>query len=105
MREFAAGFAAVASAARQMSASFAAVGNAVGEVVRALPGSVDRWLTDLDRFSLLVGSSGTEWLPVLADALRRNDSLPLLVYADWLEERNEHRKAATVRRLAERMTR
>ena len=37
---------------------------------------------EMEKVAVLVGASSNEWAGAVSDALRRNDSLPLLAYAD-----------------------
>lgn len=57
----------------------------------------------LEIMRLMTGTAGTEWSGVVEDAIRRRDSLPILVYADWCDESGCPKRAAHARLVGERM--
>lgn len=51
--------------------------------------------------ALRVLAAGIEWERPLSDAVRTGDSLPWMVYADWLDEHDEPHRASVARRVGQ----
>lgn len=71
------------------------VGRAYAAAAKMLP-------VALDAATVRIGAaSNAEWRGAVLTAIDRRDAVPLLVYADWLDERGRAAEAAAVRRLGE----